>query len=63
MGGDDAVIALDIHRVFAEPAALEDERPVRLGRVDLRRDRLVRFAGSLPQDDHVVIERRATQPP
>jgi transposase len=50
------VIALDIHRVFAEAAALEDGRLVRLGRVDLRRDRLARFAGSLTQDDHVVIE-------
>ena len=41
------VIGLDIHRVFAEAAALEDGRLVRLGRIDLKRDRLARFAGSL----------------
>ena len=33
------VIGLDIHRVFAEAAALEDGRLVRLGRIDLKRDR------------------------
>ena len=50
------VIGLDIHRVFAEAAALEDGRLVRLGRIDLKRDRLARFAGSLTSNDHVVIE-------
>ena len=29
---------------------------VRLGRIDLKRDRLARFAGSLTSNDHVVIE-------
>ena len=50
------VIGLDIHRVFAEAAALEDGRLARLGRIDLKRDRLARFAGSLTSNDHVVIE-------
>jgi hypothetical protein len=50
------VIGLDLHRVFAEAAALEDGRLVRLGRIDLRRDQLAWFAGSLAQNDHVVIE-------
>ena len=31
-------------------------RLVRLGRIDLKRDRLARFAGSLTSNDHVVIE-------
>jgi transposase len=50
------VIGWDIHRVFAEAAALEDGRLVRLGRIGLKRDRLARFAGSLTSNDHVVIE-------
>ena len=29
---------------------------IRLGRIDLKRDRLARFAGSLTSNDHVVIE-------
>ena len=34
------VIGMDIHRVFAEVAALLDGQATRLGRVDMRRDRL-----------------------
>lgn len=50
------VIGLDIHRVFAEAVALEAGRCTRLGRIEMRRDRLTAFARSLTDDDHVVIE-------
>ena len=51
------VIGMDIHRVFAEVAALLDGQATRLGRVDMRRDRLEAFARStLTHDDHVVVE-------
>ncbi|WP_408015376.1 IS110 family RNA-guided transposase [Sabulicella rubraurantiaca] len=48
---------MDIHRVFAEAVAWMDGKAVRLGRVDMRRDRLEEFArASLTHDDHVVVE-------
>ncbi|MDP8908162.1 MAG: IS110 family transposase [Chloroflexota bacterium] len=48
---------MDIHRVFAEAVALLDGKITRLGRVDMRRDRLEEFARSaLTHDDHVVVE-------
>ena len=50
------IIGLDIHRVFAEAVALQDGHLVRLGRIEMRRDRLTRFARSLTHDDQVVIE-------
>ena len=51
------VIGMDIHRVFAEVVALLDGKLTRLGRVDMRRDRLEAFARSTPtHDDHVVVE-------
>jgi transposase len=51
------VIGMDIHRVFAEVVALFDGVLTRLGRVDMRRDRLEAFARStLTHDDHVVVE-------
>ena len=50
------VIGFDIHRVFAEAAVLEDARLTRLGRVEMRRDRLEAFARTLRRDDHVVVE-------
>ena len=50
------IIGLDIHRVFAEAVALEAGRLIRLGRIEMRRDRLAVFARSLTHDDHVVIE-------
>ena len=34
------VIGMDIHRVFAEVVAWLDGKTTRLGRVDMRRDRL-----------------------
>jgi transposase len=51
------VIGMDIHRVFAEAVALLDGKVTRLGRVDMRRDRLEAFARStLTHGDHVVVE-------
>jgi transposase len=51
------IIGMDIHRVFAEVVALVDGKATRLGRVDMRRDRLEAFARStLTHDDHVVVE-------
>jgi transposase len=51
------VIGMDIHRVFAEVVALVDGKVTRLGRVDMRRDRLEAFARStLAREDHVVVE-------
>jgi transposase len=48
---------MDIHRVFAEVVALLDGKLTRLGRVDMRRDRLEAFArATLTHDDHVVVE-------
>src|SRR5215217_7479223 len=56
-GGAMRVIGMDIHRVFAEVAALLDGQATRLGRVDMRRDSLEAFARStLTHDDHVVVE-------
>src|ERR671920_1100072 len=56
-GGVMRVIGMDIHRVFAEVVALLDGVLTRLGRVDMRRDRLEGFARStLTHDDHVVVE-------
>ena len=48
---------MDIHRVFAEAVALLDGKTTRLGRADMRRDRLEEFARTaLTHDDHVVVE-------
>ena len=58
------VIGLDIHRVFAEAVALEDGQLTRLGRIEMRRDRLAAFArsGLWPSDDHVVVEATGNLP-
>src|SRR5918911_117685 len=50
------IIGLDIHRVFAEAVAWEDGKLKRLGRIDMRRDRLGAFAATLSKDDVVVVE-------
>jgi transposase len=50
------IIGMDIHRAFAEAVAWEDGRIHRLGRIDMRRDRLGAFAGMLSKEDVVVIE-------
>lgn len=50
------VIGMDIHRAFAEVVALEGKTRRRLGRVDMRRDRLEAFAKVLTKEDAVVVE-------
>ena len=50
------IIGLDIHRAFAEAVAWQDGKLKRLGRIDMRRDRLEAFAATLHQDDSVVVE-------
>jgi transposase len=50
------IIGLDIHRAFAEAVAWQDGKLRRLGRVDMRRDRLHAFAAKLSRDDVVVVE-------
>jgi transposase len=51
-----AIIGMDIHRTFAEVVALASKLPRRLGRIDMRRDRLAAFAAGLTKDDIVVVE-------
>ena len=51
------VIGMDIHRSFGEIATWEDGRIRHMGRVDMTRDALERFAGEkLTDKDEVVIE-------
>jgi transposase len=50
------IIGLDIHRAFAEAVAWEDGKLRRLGRTDMRRDRLGAFAATLSKEDVVVVE-------
>jgi transposase len=51
-----AIIGMDIHRAFAEVVALAGKSPRRLGRIDMRRDRLAAFAAGLTKNDIVVVE-------
>jgi transposase len=53
---DMAIIGMDIHRAFAEAVAVEGKTRRRLGRVELRRDRLEAFATGLKKDDIIVVE-------
>jgi transposase len=53
---DMAIIGMDIHRAFAEAVAVEGKTRRRLGRVDMRRDRLEAFAAGLKKDDTIVVE-------
>ena len=46
-----AIIGMDIHRAFAEVVALEGKTRRRLGRIDMRLDRLAAFAAGLKRDD------------
>ena len=51
------IIGMDIHRVAAEVVSLLDGEIVKLGRVQMLRDKLEEFARrELTHDDHVVIE-------
>jgi transposase len=50
------VIALDVHRSFAEVAIHEEGLVRSAGRIMLEREAVVAFARSLRPDDHVVLE-------
>ena len=50
------IIALDVHRSFAQMAILEKGVIRDAGKVDLERSRLLHFAKSLKPDDEVVLE-------
>lgn len=51
------IIGMDIHRVAAEVVSLLDDEIVKLGRVQMLRNKLEEFARrELTHDDHVVIE-------
>jgi hypothetical protein len=50
------IIGLDIHRAFAEAVAWQDGKLKRIGRIDMRRDRLEAFAATLLSTDVVVVE-------
>jgi transposase len=50
------VVGMDIHRSFAQAAIFDDGQIVHERRVELVRDRLLRFARSLREDDEVVVE-------
>ena len=49
------VIALDVHRSFAQVAELEDGVLRQRGRVDLVRHKVLEFARTLRPDDEVVL--------
>ena len=50
------IIALDVHRSFAQIAILENGKIRDAGRVDLERSRLLQFANKLKPDDEIIIE-------
>ena len=50
------IIALDVHRSFAQTAILENGKLRDAGKVDLERNRLLQLARKLKLDDQIVIE-------
>jgi transposase len=50
------LIALDVHRSFAQTAILENGKLRDAGKIDLEYSRLLRFARKLKPDDEIVIE-------
>jgi transposase len=50
------IVALDIHRSFAQVAILESGKIRDAGKIDLERRRLLQFARKLKPDDEIVIE-------
>ena len=50
------IIALDVHRSFAQTAILENGKLRDAGKIDLERGRLLQFARKLKSDDEIVIE-------
>jgi hypothetical protein len=58
-----AIIGLDIHRSFAQAASLRDGQIIREQRVELVRDRLIKFAKSLSIEDESSSRPLATARP
>lgn len=50
------IIALDVHRSFAQVAVLENGKLRDAGKIDLDRNRLLQFAKKLKSDDEILIE-------
>jgi len=50
------IIALDVHRTFAQMAVLEDGEIRNAGKIDLEHNRLLQFAKRLKPDDEIIIE-------
>ena len=50
------IIALDVHRSFAQTAILEDGKLRDAGKIDLEYSRLLQFAKKLKPDDEIIIE-------
>ena len=50
------IIALDVHRSFAQTAILENGKLRDAGKIDLEYSRLLRFARKLKPDDEIIIE-------
>ena len=50
------IIALDVHRSFAQTAILGNGKLRDAGKIDLEYSRLLRFARKLKLDDEIVIE-------
>jgi transposase len=50
------IIGLDIHRAPAEAVAWQEGKLKRIGRIDMRRDRLEAFAAKLSSTDVVVVK-------
>jgi len=47
------IIALDVHRSFAQMAILESGKIRNAGKIDLKRNRLLQFARKLKPDDEI----------
>ena len=50
------IIALDVHRTFAQLAVLQDGKIRSAGKIDLEHSRLLQFAKRLKPDDEIIIE-------
>ena len=50
------IIALDVHRSFAQVAILENGKLRDAGKIGLERECLLQFARKLESDDEIVIE-------
>ena len=50
------ILALDVHRTFAQVAVLEDGKVRNAGKIDLEHSRLLQFAKRLKADDEIIIE-------